>query len=346
MQKLELLDRAIEKSITGNQEQGKEGTFSLWDGKWNEIFRVDMPAPEGLPAQGVRTKRNMLRRILVDTVIEHGVEIRWERKVVGVEKLEDGRMKVVFEGGEEEECDFLVAADGSKSKVRGSLRPDDGLNFQGVVGIMGDSRFAGEPPAPANKDWGLLLSGTGTGLFVSPVDNHSVVWSVSWLAPELKALLEQPIGEQEVEALLNEALERGKGFPEPFRTYVEATDMETLMLHNFSDKEPFEHHTGSLKGTSVVFLGDANHAVTPFAGAGACLALSDGWDLAQQLVKHERLEDALKAYDGLSISRAKRILKMSHFIIKFGHAKGWWTWVLVIGFKILFGLIVFVRRFQ
>jgi 2-polyprenyl-6-methoxyphenol hydroxylase-like FAD-dependent oxidoreductase len=96
----------------------------------------------------------------------------------------------------------------------------------------------------------------------------------------------------------------------------------------------------------VVFLGDANHAVTPFAGSGACLAMSDGWDLAEQLTKHEELDAALKAYDKLSVPRAKRILKFSHFTIQFGHGKGWWTWVLVIGFKIIFGMMVFLRKFR
>ncbi len=158
-------------------------------------------------------------------------------------------------------------------------------------------------------------------------------------------MLKQPLGKKDAEELLKEALERGKEFPEPFKTYIEATDMETVMLRNFSDKDPFEHWTGSLKGMKAVFLGDANHAVTPFAGAGACLALSDEWDLAEQLAKYENLEDALKAYDELSIPRAKRILKFSHFTIKFGRAKGWWTWVLVVGFKILFGLMVFLKRF-
>jgi 2-polyprenyl-6-methoxyphenol hydroxylase-like FAD-dependent oxidoreductase len=192
----------------------------------------------------------------------------------------------------------------------------------------------------------MMLSGTGTGLFVSPVDEHSVVWSISYHAQEPRKLSGLPIGGSDADELLKEILERGKEIAEPFRTYVEATDLETLMVRNFSDKPPFEHGTGSLKGTNVVFLGDANHAVTPFAGSGACLALSDGWDMAEQLAKHEKLEDALKAYDQSSIPRAKGVLRFSHFIMKFGHGNGWWTWVLVIGFKIIFGVMVLLRKFH
>jgi 2-polyprenyl-6-methoxyphenol hydroxylase-like FAD-dependent oxidoreductase len=349
LQNLGLLDKAFAESVNASQAgmgDEKRGTFCLWDAKWSEIFRVEMQAPKGAPVQSLRIKRNVLRKILVNAVVERGVKIEWEKKVVGVEKLAGGRLKVLFERGEAEECDFLVAADGSKSRVRGALKPGDGLVFQEVVGIMGESRFVGKPPGPANKDWGMMLSGTGNGLFVSPVDEHSVVWSISYHAREPRKLSELSIGEPDADELLKEVLERGKEIAEPFRTYVEATDLETLMVRNFSDKPPFEHGTGSLKETNVVFLGDANHAVTPFAGSGACLALSDGWDMAEQLAKHEKLEDALKAYDQSSIPRAKGVLRFSHFIMKFGHGNGWWTWVLVIGFKIMFGVMMLLRKFH
>jgi 2-polyprenyl-6-methoxyphenol hydroxylase-like FAD-dependent oxidoreductase len=346
LQKLGLLDTALSRSITGIQGKEKAGNFCFWDKNWEEILRAKIETPKGLPIPSMRIARNVLRQTLVDAVLENGDEIVWEVKVVDVEKLESGRIRVVLEGGETDDCDLLIAADGSRSKIRAALRPDDGLEFQKVVGFTGNSKFIGEPPAPANKDWGLMLSGTGTGLFVSPIDDHSVVWSISYLAPETRTLKKQPIRKQDAAELLEEALERGKEIPEPFKTYVEATDLETLQIFNFMDKAPFEHYTGSLKGTNVLFLGDSNHAVTPFAGSGACLALSDGWDLAEQLCKHQKLEDALKAYDKLSISRAKSVLRLSHFTIKYAHAKGWWVWILVFGFKILFKLLMFLRRFQ
>jgi len=43
----------------------------------------------------------------------------------------------------------------------------------------------------------------------------------------------QALGKKEKGELLQEVLERGKAFPEPYKTYIEATDMETPMLRNF-----------------------------------------------------------------------------------------------------------------
>ncbi len=342
LQKLGLLDTALSESITGIQGKERAGTFCLWDKNWGEIMRVELDTPKGLPVPSMRISRNVLRQTLVDAVAGNVDEIVWEAKVIGVERLEDGRIRLVLEGGKTDECDMLIAADGSRSKVRAALRPDDVLEFQKVVAIMGDSKFVGEVPPPANKDWGLVLSGTGVGLFVSPIDEHRVVWSISYLASKPRAAVRQRMEKQDADALLEEALERGKELPEPFRTYVEATDLQTLQMFNCMDKAPFEHNTGPLKATNVVFLGDSNHAVTPFAGSGACLALSDGWDLAEQLCKYEKFEDAVKAYDELSVSRAKGVLKASHFVIKFVHATGWLAWFLVSGVKILFGVFTFL----
>jgi hypothetical protein len=85
---------------------------------------------------------------------------------------------------------------------------------------------------------------------------------------------------QDAESLLQEALERGKELPEPFKTYVEATDLKTLQMFNCMDKAPFEQYVGSLNGINVVFLGRFEPRRCNFCGK----RLSDRWDLAEQFV--------------------------------------------------------------
>ena len=80
---------------------------------------------------------------------------------------------------------------------------------------------------------------------------------------------------------------------------------------------------------NVIFIGDANHAVSPFSGAGSNLALMDGLDLAEQLCKASSFEEAVKAYDKLAIPRSKQVIRMSHFTISVAHSTGWWTWAYV-----------------
>lgn len=337
LSKLNLLETALAQSITGVQEDS--GSFGLWDKDWSDILRVKLKPPASLPVPGMRIARNVLRRILIES-IPTSDEIHWGTTCVGAVKLESGRVGVQLSNGQTDECDLLIAADGSKSKIRSSFRPDDKLDFAGAVAMGGVSRFMDKVPPPVDRDWGFYLSGTGHGLFASPVDEHSAVWSLSYLAPEPRETAKQPLSPEEASLLLEEVYQRGKGLAEPFQTLVQATDIATLMTLNTMDKQPFPHLTGSLEDVPIVFIGDANHAVSPFAGAGANLALMDGWDLAEQLSKCDTLSKALASYDALNLPRAKSVLRISHWSIAFAHITGWkltlCTWVAKIINRLLF----------
>lgn len=100
---------------------------------------------------------------------------------------------------------------------------------------------------------------------------------------------------------------------------VRATDPSTLSLSNAMDKQPFPHRDGA---PSVIFIGDSNHAMSPFAGNGANMALLDGWELAEQLCTCTSLSSALAAYDKSSMTRSKSAIRMSHWSISMAHATG------------------------
>jgi 2-polyprenyl-6-methoxyphenol hydroxylase-like FAD-dependent oxidoreductase len=244
-----------------------------------------------------------------------------------------------------DECDILIVADGAHSKVRAQLRPDDTLSFTGIVCISGVSRFAeGAVPKPMDKDWGGVLGGGGTGLFVSVVDSRSALWSLSYGTDQPRKRMRAPLTDDQVQSLLEEALERAKPFREPLQYLIKATDPTTLAVFNAMDKQPFGHEGHS----NIIFIGDSNHAMSPFASNGANMALRDAWELAQQLSKHSPmspsssldLAPALKEYDEMSMPRSARAIRTSHWSISMLHATGVKLWV----YKLLLGIIRLTRR--
>lgn len=324
LQKLGLLDRALDASITGLGDGG--GGFTVWDTTWNELLKIRPRVSAGLPVGGMRIARRALRGVLVEAV-EARDAIRWGVACMGVERLADGRARVRLSDGGVAECDILIAADGASSKIRAGLRPGDGLQFAGAVCLSGTARFAGGVvPEPVDRDWGIVLGGGGgKSLFVSPVDERSALWSLSYLAPEPRESKKLPLSEEEIQEICQEALEVGKVFNEPFQTLVRGTDSSTVMVFSAMDKQPFANVDREYRDDQapVVFIGDSNHAVSPFAGNGANLAMMDGWDLAEQMCKSSSLRAALVSYDRLSVPRARSTVKMSHMSITVAHSQGW-----------------------
>jgi 2-polyprenyl-6-methoxyphenol hydroxylase-like FAD-dependent oxidoreductase len=181
-------------------------------------------------------------------------------------------------------------------------------------------------------------------MFASPIDQHSAVWSVSYLAPAPRQEMRQPIPQRYVDGLLQEALSLGSAFAEPYESLVRATDPATLMIFNARDKLPFAHTRENRKDMPIAFIGDSNHAMSPFAGNGANMALMDGVDLAEQICEAESLEAALTAYDALSMPRSKSAIRMSHFSIDAAHSSGWKLQFYILLLKVLGLFMAFAYR--
>ncbi|KAI1363321.1 putative monooxygenase [Xylaria arbuscula] len=335
LKQLGLLDDIIKLAIFRVEDQGQgKGHFTMWTHDFQPMITVRPKVIEDLPTAGMRIARKDLRHVLVEAASK-SAEVRWGTTCTSVEQLDDGRVKIqLLKDGSvktTEECDILVAADGASSKVRACLRPEDGLQFAGSVQFAGCAKFGGSLPSPLDTNWGGVLTGTGAACFFSLVDQDTLVWALSILEAEPRTKYDNG-DPQQVEEYFRQARELGKDITEPYKTIVDATDPSTTIILNAMDKQPFSHN---MKTGHVLFIGDSNHAVSPFAGNGANLALKDGWDLAEQLCMSGNLAQAVVAYDKHSLPRAIATLKTSHWRIKVGHATGLGYWMYRIFFTVV-----------
>lgn len=317
LKQLGLLDTILPHVVSGLDASS---SFKLWNPDWSQVLSVRFKPAEGLPSSTIRVARKNLRKVLLDAG-GGSAEISWGTQCTAARQLENGKVAVTVSRGpdqiSEEECDVLICADGSNSKLRSCLRPEDKLTYLGAVQLGGSATFDALPPE-TGKHWGVTHSGGhGLALFSAPVDDTSIVWSISKLEAEPRAPLDKGSREKK-QAVLDECRALGQVFSEPFSSFVDNTDLDDVFCMPARDKQPFPHDDLG----PIVFIGDSNHAVSPFAGYGASLAMKDGWDLAEQMCRAENLGEAMKAYDAISIPRAKKVLDTSHGRIRDMHLVG------------------------
>ncbi|UNI24881.1 hypothetical protein JDV02_010600 [Purpureocillium takamizusanense] len=352
LMKLGLLDQVFARSVSG---VGGSGCFKIWGPDWSEKVRAARQPLYDLPTASVRITRKNLRRVLCNAIEawEHS-DVEWDSQCLSVTRLESGRLSVQVRRGQGEtshilsqECDLLVAADGASSKLRACLRPEDRLEYTGATLRGGLSEMKEGLPAPINKDWGFVVGGDGVVGFVSPVDEHTVMWAVGNHEREPLPQLDRT-SYQDVQAVISRGGQLSSELKEPFQTIVSQTDPDTVMYISAHDKMPFRHDQDAIEDLPVIFIGDSNHALSPFAGSGANLALCDAWDLAAQLCLGGSLSEAVAAYDELSEPRARKIIEASRRSMRARKNTGWryslFSYMLWVGSCVRWMLEMFKRR--
>ena len=201
--KIDLLDVIMGSGIVRTGD--KKALMGLWSRRWRTLMKLRRKRVHNLPALSVRIARTTLRSILLQAATK-STTIRWGLTCTDILPSMGGEaIRLRLDDQTEEECDFLVAADGANSKLRASIRPDDKLIFSGVVSISAISHFYGPPPEPLSHNWGIVPGGQGVALFASPYDKQSAFWSLSYKSDVPRQELRQPLSAEINRSLLEEA---------------------------------------------------------------------------------------------------------------------------------------------
>jgi len=269
-------------------------------------------APPRFRGEGVAQHRSV-SRITLRQVLLSGLEdsVRFGKTFERYEESSLGRLVAHFEDGSTVEGDVLVAADGGGSRVRRQFLPHAERIDTGVAAIAGKVFLNDESRqliAPELTNSLTLASGKGGySLFVALQDidgiggddesaaagNHfdnsrSYLMSAFGARREKLGLDGGDFERMSGEELRNTALRvmAERSWDERFRALVRLADADTINAIAIRTSVPI----AAWQTQRVTLLGDAIHAMTPYRGIGANVALKDAVRLCRALTMANRAE--------------------------------------------------------
>jgi 2-polyprenyl-6-methoxyphenol hydroxylase-like FAD-dependent oxidoreductase len=252
---------------------------------------------------GLNIHRGDLLRTLAEAAGAGVVTL--DAQCAGFEQDERG-VTARFADGREERGAMLVGADGLDSTVRKQLHGDTELRYSGYtvwrsMPAFQDARLGDGYPQQA--------VGPGGGFGLHP-RGDLVYWFGSMARPE--GAPDAPDGKK------HELLEIYGDWYSPIPELIEATPEEEIFKGDIYDREPLEQWGEG----RVTLLGDAAHPTTPAQGQGAGMTIEDAAVLGEEisidpgLERGDRIEAALRAYEGRRLPRTTAIVNESHQLSK------------------------------
>ena len=260
------------------------------------------PLVERVGEQPYPVRRSDLQALLL-AALGPGV-VRTGARCVGVEDLGE-KVAVEIEGGERLEADLVVAADGTRSRIRehvlGRVVDRIYLGYHNWNGLVPNELALAEPTT-----W-MMHVGDGRRVSTMPVrDGQYFFFDVPLADPALSG--------RDPQGALREYF---AGWDPLVQRLIEGIDPATTTNVVIHTHEPIERFSRG----RVVLLGDSAHTAAPDLGQGGCMAMEDALVLANYLATTSiSVADALERYSEERVPRAADIVRRAAQRARTSHA--------------------------
>ena len=264
-----------------------EAGFALPDGKniyldhsGALITNVFYPSvsPGIPPILGI--KRSEIHRILAGKLATLGVNIKLATTVTRLNSFDPSApANVVFNDGNEETFDLIIAADGIRSQIRQLIFPE--ISPRNTH--FGVWRSVHARPAHLRDKY--MQMGIGKRLGIMPISDDKLY--IFGTVPEPGNPWFDP---QDWPRIMREKFAEFQG---PARTFLNEVSEHSEVLYTVVEEVAADlpWHKGR-----VLLLGDAAHASTPFMGQGGAMAIEDAVVLKTLLQRHQFQTSVLEAF--------------------------------------------------